>query len=240
MVREDHLVLESHSNPEGGSRDRRLAVVHPALHDDPHPEHEQEGEQDRDVGRGHGARDRQQERGHLGQERRRREHDPDPHADAARGDAGQLGDRDARRVGRVRHRAGEAGEQVAGAVRGHRALHRPEVHRARLAPGDPLDGDGVADRFGGADQGHEDERRKQSPERSPELQIESRISPLRISPDSCACGPEWPRSLLRSRRGGCPASGRGGTRRCRSCTRRTGDGDGGRRGPAPAPGARRR
>ena len=67
----------------------------------------------------------------FGRNARHDEHDADADADDAGGHPRQIGDRDAVHVGRVGHRAHQAGQQVAQAVGGQRALDRLEVDGAR-------------------------------------------------------------------------------------------------------------
>ena len=169
-------VLEADPDPEGHAGDQALAVVHPVLDDDPHADHEEQAQQNRDVGRRNRPRYRQHDGERLWNERHHDERDPECDAHAAGAYARERGHGYARGIGCVGHGPHQAGEQVAHAVRAHRPLHRPKIHRARLAPGDALDGDTVAHRFDGADQGHEDEGRQQPPEDRPEFDIEARPS----------------------------------------------------------------
>ena len=94
-------------------------------------------------------------------------------ADRAGRHAGQLHDRNARGIGRVRQRAGQTRQQVSEAVGRHRTLDRPEIDGARPAPRHPLDGDAVAERVHRAHDGHQHERRQQGPEFGSEAEIES-------------------------------------------------------------------
>ena len=110
----------------------------------------------------------------TGQKRGRDKHDANRDPDGLRRDPGQLRDRNAGRTGRVRNRAGESRQQVSHPVRGHRALHGAEVHRAGSAPGHALDGDRVPQGLDGPDQGHEHERGEKSPADRPEVEIEAR------------------------------------------------------------------
>ena len=97
---------------------------------------------------------------------------PDADAHHAGRHPRQLGNGDAHRVRAVGHRPGEAGEEVAETVGEQGALHRAEIDGARPAPGDPLDGDGVAEGVHRAHQRHEHERRQERPEGRTEVEIE--------------------------------------------------------------------
>ena len=103
-----------------------------------------------DGGRHHGTRNGDDDRqglrhaGHQNQDRAGGDAHP------ARGHAGKLDHGRADRIGSVRSAAAQAGQQIAGALRGDAALHGAKVHRAkvrggRAIPRHPLGGDGDAD-----------------------------------------------------------------------------------------------
>ena len=173
VIGKDDAVLEADPDPEREPRHQALAVVEAVLHHHPHAEHEEQREKHGDVGGRDRPRNREDRGEHLGQERGREEDGPDRDPDAPRRDPGELGDRDAGRVGGVGDGPREAGQQVPHPVRRHRPLHGPEVHRARPAPRHALNRDGVAEGLDGADQGHEHECGQEPPEDRPEPEVEA-------------------------------------------------------------------
>ena len=164
QVGEYQAVLAADADPEGDACDEPLAVVDAALHDLRHAADEAHGQHHRQIGHGDGAG--------YGQDRRRpawagtpaRPGGPRPRLPRRAGrDPRQLDGGDADPDGLGGHDAGDAGQQLADAVGGHRPLHRPVVHRPRPPPRHPLDGDGPGDGLDGPDDGHEHEGGKQPP-----------------------------------------------------------------------------
>ena len=161
---EDDAVLEPDTDPEGDAGDGGLAVVEAVLDDDPQTLDEKQGDEDAHVGGGHGRRDGDEEGRCLGEEGQDDKNDADHNADATGGDAGDLGEGDARGVGGVGQRAGEAGQEVAHAVGVEGALNDTVVGGSGTAAGNALDGDAVADGLDGADEGDDDEGGQEGPE----------------------------------------------------------------------------
>ena len=174
VLRVDPVELEREPDPERDAHHQALAIVQALLQQNPHPEDEDQGHDDDEVRRDDRPRDRDDQVDELRQKRERHEHDADADPDSAGGDSGQLGDADAHAVGGVGNRPREPGQQIAHAVGRDRALDGAKVDRARPAPRDPLNGDGVSERVQRAHQRHHDEGRQESPELRPEAQVDAR------------------------------------------------------------------
>ena len=171
--RKDRAVLEADPEPEGNADDHALAKVHAVLHRHPDADHEQQGEQDQEIGADDWARDGQHDRQRLGQEGQGDEYRSGGDRHGPRRDSGDLDDRCGVRIGRVRDGPGQAAQQVAHAVDRDRALYRPEIDRPLPAPRDPLERRAAAHRPDRPDHGGQQEGRKQRPEIRPEIQVEA-------------------------------------------------------------------
>ena len=109
-------------------------MVESVVHEHPDAEDEEGRHQHHVVSGDHRTGNGDDDGHELRQERQHDENDPDAHADDAGRHPGEIGDRDAGRLGRVRNGARQAGQQVAEAVGGERTLDRLEVDGARPAP----------------------------------------------------------------------------------------------------------
>ena len=131
---EDVLVLKARAEPEGNPDHHAFPIVESVLHDDLHTLDEKHTHQHHDIGGNHRAGNGEDQGGHLGQKGESDEDETEADPDIARRHAGQFGERDTARIGRIRHGTGQPGQQIAQTIGVHRTLNRPEINRSGGAP----------------------------------------------------------------------------------------------------------
>ena len=173
IFRENPVKLKRNSNPEREAHDDALAIVETILKKDTHPHNEEDRHQHDEIGRHHLIRYGHHNGHAFRQKGQHDEEDAHPHAHRTGRHPGHFGDGDPHRIGRVGHRPGKAGEQIAQAVGGERALNRAEVDGARPTPRGALDRNAVADRVERANERHHHKGRQQRPEGRAEAEVEA-------------------------------------------------------------------
>ena len=134
LVGEDGLVLKARAEPEGNPDHHAFPIVEPVLHDNLHTLDEKHAHQHHEIGSHHRAGNGEYQGRHLGQKREGDEDETEADPDIARRHAGQFGERDTARIGRIRHSTGQTGQQIAQAIGIHRTLDCSEIDGSGGAP----------------------------------------------------------------------------------------------------------